>query len=365
MIVLSEDGSLVVATSQGMQVSHDGCSFEQAAELGPKAIGDLTLDRSRPERILGYRLLGAATGGGGAELVYSADNARSWVQGARLEPTLYPLSIDVAPGDSSRVYVSALDLSQTDSSVLLRSEDGGESFERFEIDETSNRRLAYIAGVDPRDADRLYLRIDDGQRTQVLRSSDAGKSFELAFKGKGQLLGFAWSPDGSQVAVGGPGDGIWVGAADGSAPFESRSALAPSCLAWDTSGLYLCATPERDFSVARSSDEGRSWDAILKLSDLCGVSACPVGSSTEQSCAAAWPSVAQRLNTSCGVPAGAAAGGANADSPGSPATRQPSAGCSILAPGERPSGWLLGALLGLLCARARRRATRLVTSQPS
>ena len=59
----------------------------------------------------------------------------------------------------------------------------------------------------------------------------------LAFTGN--MLGFALSPDGATVAVGGDTGGIWTAPTDTLA-FTKVSTVGAKCLTWTNEGLYAC-----------------------------------------------------------------------------------------------------------------------------
>src|SRR5262249_15350823 len=140
-----------------------------------------------------------------------------------------------------RVYVSArLDAAGDYASVLLRSNDGGETFESLSIPETQQHRRAYIAKVHPTDPNRIWVRVYDPVGTRIIVTEDGGATFRNLFNGTDQLYGFALSPDGSQMAFGGPSDGIWVGGSDG-VGLARRSDVLPNCLGWTPAGLWACA----------------------------------------------------------------------------------------------------------------------------
>jgi hypothetical protein len=67
------------------------------------------------------------------------------------------------------------------------------------------------------------------------------------------MLGFALSPDGSRLAYGGPADGLFIGASDGSEGFTKLSELRVRCLRWNQTGLYACLPGTRARTVPDGS----------------------------------------------------------------------------------------------------------------
>lgn len=325
MLAVTDDGSIVASTLDGVLVGgRDECGFRQVPELLDEIVPDLTLDRSDPRRVLAFRARGLFDNQFESQLMLSEDNGESFAPlGGLLSPELLPLSVDFAPSDSERIYLTArLPREQDYASVLLRSDDGGSSFESHPIELTSDLALAFIAGVAPNDPDRVYVRIADPLGTRLMQSTDGGESFELVHQGTGSLSGFAIAPDGRQVAFGGPSDGVWVVPEDGEP--ERRTALGVSCLGWNEHGIYACSNSTQDFGVGRSDDEGRTFRRLVAFEELCGNTRCPADTPVGDLCAPAWNAQAPVLNATCNVTApsggaGAPSAGAGADPGGSSA----------------------------------------------
>src|SRR5439155_15765590 len=126
-----------------------GCSFRSSPELNGKFVADLALSRSTPHDLLVFHTDLSLTGTFDSQIVESVDDGQTWTAvGPPLAPTILPLTIDVAPSNAMRVYLTArLGSGDAYASVLMRSDDGGETFQSFPIPETMDQRIAYIAGV--------------------------------------------------------------------------------------------------------------------------------------------------------------------------------------------------------------------------
>src|SRR5579859_5041842 len=218
-----------VVVTKGLVTTADGCSFRRVPELDGKYVADVALSRGAPHELFVFHTDISPSGTLLSEILHSVDDGQAWqVVGSPLDTNFLPLTIDVAPSLPTRVYLTArLGFADRYASVLLRSDDGGKTFASTPIPGTMDQRQAYIAAVNPVDADRLFVRVDDAPSTILYSTIDGGKTFQKRFTGVDQLLGFAISPDGTRVAFGGKKDGIWVGAEDATT-FEQRSQIGPT-----------------------------------------------------------------------------------------------------------------------------------------
>lgn len=303
MVAIAGSGATVVAMFNGMTRSMDGCAFQAAPELDKRTMGDLAPSKSTPHQLVAFWYEFKPGGMFASQIVSSTDDGQSWSPvGEVLAPDLYPLTIDVAPSLPSRVYLSVRgDKSKNYGSMLMRSDDGGATFTSADIPDTEEHRLTYIAAVHPFDADRVYLRVFDMSGTVIQMSSDGGRTFKKLITGTDQLLGFAISPDGSQIALGGPNDGIWVGSADGS-DLARRSDVGATCLTWTPDALYACADYKMSgFSIGRSADAGKTFESLFRFDTLCGRAAC--GNSNVTRCTEEWELIAPAIGATCGLDA--------------------------------------------------------------
>jgi hypothetical protein len=367
MFAITENGNKVAATYTGIWLGRAGCSYGSPPELSGQIVPDLTLDSASPNRVLAFRTLSLGQGKFESALVLSEDQGETWTT---LEPPLpndlLPLSVDFSPSDSTRIYLSARSNSANQyRSELLRSDDSGRTFERFEIPDTTQQKLAFIAGVDANDADHVFLRVDDPMGTVLLASDDAGQSFHELFRGSGRLPGFALARDADELAFGGPNDGVWLGPSDGTL-FEQRSLAAVSCLRYGPDGLYACPDSTQGGALlARSRDGGRSFETLLEFGALCGTKGCEATSDVARACRAEWESIAPTLGTTCGTESVAKPDGGT-----SPTVRAAGSGCKFRGGGGKEPGSralvvsALSAVFALRARRARRISPRVVERSP-
>jgi photosystem II stability/assembly factor-like uncharacterized protein len=351
-------GTLLAGLSSGLAQSTDPFCAWRLAELSetPLQIVDLSV---RPLDPLGAVALAweqtpSANAFGYASRFYATSDAGATWQayGTGIDPGVLVLTLDVAPTDAHRLYASGIRPAARTAALFVSTDDGQSWSERPVPFESPREQGVYIAGVDPLTPERLYLRTSGAESSRLLVTHDAGSSFEEVFSGR-SLLGFALSPDGSEIYVGGPDNGLWVATRAG-ANFEQRSSIPIVCLMSSGSLLYACSNELTGFALGVSLDGGHEFSAKLHLADVRGPLACPESTSGSQ-CAADWPSVAARIGLSpeqIEASSRVATGG----------PRESAAvdhGCSVVARGSSSSSvselWLC---VGFCVASRRRRARR-------
>jgi uncharacterized membrane protein YgcG len=360
MVGITKGSAMLVGVFDGLAVSRDrGCQWDfVAGALTERYAADLSVERGDPSHAI--VLVSNATMGDlfSTKVFESIDDARTWTQaGVDLPAQFLGLTLDAAPSDPRRIYVSGRYGAPGYEGVIERSDDRGKTWTKLPIPGSNDMNLPYIAGIDPKNAAVVYVRLyGDGVDT-LLVSKDAGASFTKAFTGA-SLLGFALSPDGATVAVGGDKDGLWT--ADASAlAFTQVSTLDVRCLAWNDQGLFACADEGRSgFSVGLSTNGGKTFVPFMKRDNICDVLACGDKTSTAKTCPALWqvtritiPSnacgKAQGTSASTGASSGGGKGGGDSGGGGSGGGR--GGGCSCGAAGGT-SAFTAGGLLALCAA---------------
>lgn len=348
-------GRLLAGLSAGLAEASDTFCSWQFAQLSsaPLELVDLTVRPLQPESAValawertdanafGYRSLFFATSDAGA----------SWQSyGTGIDPSVLVLTLDVAPSDPTRLYASGIRPAARTAALFVSTDAAQTWTERPAPFDSPREQGLYIAAVDPFSPERVYLRSSGASTSRLLVTGDAGLSFDELFSGR-SLQGFALSPDGSEIYVGGPEDGLWWASRD-ERRFEQRSSMPVLCLMSLANLLYACSNEQVDFALGVSSDGGRQFAAKLHLSEVRGPVACAAESSGGV-CGAAWPAIAERL----GIPPerDAVPSGAGAD--GVPAVTE--ARCSVgSARSERSSGVELAVTICIGVASMFRRARR-------
>jgi hypothetical protein len=281
-------------------------------------------------------------------------------------------TVDVAPSDPDRIYISAKRNPGTQASaVLLTSKDHGKTYVENPIALIAPENGAFIAAVDPLNADRVYVRTSSAldMPSRLLLSDDAGKTWKTIYTAQGALRGFALSPDGTKVWVGGPRDGLRV-ASSADFAFTQKSTVEVQCLKLATDGLWTCSTEKSGFVVGLSKDEGATFETKLHFCDIRGPLACPVGSTTHTECSLGgttsmasppWPQQQAVLGCSGerdgGVDGGSGDGSVDGGSPDN-GTGGGGCDCSVRAPSPAPFAALLAGLAATIALVRRRRRRR-------
>jgi hypothetical protein len=360
-IAITADGTILAGVVEGLSASHDrGCAWAFAA--GPVAgemVADTSVERMDPSRAV--TLTKTSTGGGyHVILAESLDNGRTWTQaGVPIQSDLFPMTVDIAPSSPARVYVSGV-AGTAFTPVIERSDDRGMTWTRLPLAPEYAKTVPYLSAVDPSDPDRLYVRLDGSDRDQVLLSTDGAQSFTSIYTSamQGDLLGFALSPDGSRMAIGGPTDGLLTcQTADHS--FQPVNTLRIRSLTWAEAGLYASLNEFTDgMTLGISTDEGKTFSPLHRMPEMC-VLDCPATTSTAI-CVESWPVIAASLaaDVTCGQGTSSSTAASASSSGGATGTTPPpdgraSCGCGMAEPESPTAAWL--AAMGLCFRRACRR----------
>ncbi len=288
-----------------------------------------------------------------SQVFETTDDGATWTAlGRPLDPSLIVETVDVTATDPNRIYVSAiLGEGATTGAYLLTSRDHGASWETHAVPlDFTKERAPFIAAIDPQNADRVYVRSSGVSSSRLLVSDDAGKTFREAYSG-GKMLGFALSPDGAKVFLGGPLDGLQVATRD-ALVFTQRSLVQIECLMTSGATLYACSNEASGFIVGASTDDGATFAAKLRLSTVHGPLTCATGTSAA-TCTDDWPALRDQLGVVDDAGIGSSDGGKAPDAASS-------GGCGCSAPGGCAGG-VTGTGAALIVAAlvvARRRSSR-------
>jgi hypothetical protein len=384
---ITASGALLAGIYKGLEVSSDtGCNWAFAGgALAKQLVTDLAVRPNDAHSAVALASTYGATAGpdggpGYATQVYeTTDDGATWSPlGARIDPTVVTTTIDVAASDPQRVYVAGFRLptaaNAPNAPVLFVSTDRGAHWTDRELPALENETAAYIAAVDPGDADVVYLRTEglpamppNSTQSRLFVTRDAGQTVQAALTLHSPMLGFALSPDGAKVYAGSAADGLFVApSASVTTPgtFRLASPLHVLCLAARGADLWACsdeASQPVGFIAGVSHDDGATFTPVLHLNGLAAPIACGADAAAAQ-CSAQFSSLCDNLGGCTALDAGAEGGGgdggpAQADAGATGPAAKSGCGCTMVGADARAGG--LAALVGLLAIRlrkARRRA---------
>lgn len=369
MVAITKDGSLIAGIFEGLSASHDqGCQWDFAqGGLKDRYVIDLSTERANPQNAV--LLISNSVGGSMflTELWETKDNAATWqLAGVDMPADFLGLTLDAAPTDPNRVYVSGRFGKPAYAGAIERTDNRGKTWQTLLIPGSNDLALPYISAIDPQNPDVVYVRLDANKTDQLVVTKDGGATWANIFTSTGNLLGFAISPDGSTIAVGGDTDGLWM-APSSTLEFTQVSKLSTRCLTWTTAGLYACADEFVDgFAVGVSTNQGKTFKPVMHLQELCGPLACGATTNAGSVCPDAWGATklsiggatcdGESTGTGATTGAGTGAGATTSSSTGSSSSGGSDGGCSVGAPARAAGAVIPGLVLaGAALARRRRR----------
>ena len=266
LLELLPNGEMIGGVISTLNRSADcGCTWTtRLAQPEPVILRDITVEKS------GDRAAIALTRDVGVDpevftLHESKDAGQSWTKLADLPADVEEaFTLDSAPSDATRIYVSAL--MKSGAGALLVSTNRGASWQTRTMAGIDINNQPYIAAVHPTKPDTVFVRTDswDGDNLgndALFYTDNAGQTSTELIRRGGKLFGFALSPDGSTVLAG-YGDpyqaASFVNTEDlgiykaplGQTSFTKIFAAAISCLSWTSRGLYAChAEKHPEFTV--------------------------------------------------------------------------------------------------------------------
>jgi hypothetical protein len=315
------------APTKGLDVSNDlGCNWNCiGGPLAGQQIADIVVrpDLGPDAGSTSHQVLALTStfvdAGIASQVFESPDDGVTWTAlGPPLDPTVAFATIDVAPSDPSRIYLSGnrnFALARTGS--LFASTDNGKTWTEYPVPsfnalipcsdmqsiQCQSEDTLYIAGVDPTDENRVYLRSDGPTNTgtpgnsNLYVTTDGGKTFQIAksfalpppntdFLVSGELLGFALSVDGSKVFIGTKETGLWSASKTDLNFSIVNAKIGVQCLATRQAStgpeLWACASePFGGFIFGKSTDDGVTFQPMMAtVTSMSGLIACsPTGGS--------------------------------------------------------------------------------------
>jgi photosystem II stability/assembly factor-like uncharacterized protein len=346
MLVVASDGTVLAASFEGLLVTHDhGCNWSQHPDLGNRIVDDAAI-AGDASHILAISTRVERTGAFDLVLFRSDDAGASFHAVGTVATDVLAFTVDAAASDPSRVYVTGLgghgpkpvadggadaghraeagtaDAGVPHPGLLLRSRDGGRSWDRVRIPGLSADDEPYIAAVHPTKPDTLYVRVKGASEPHqfveswLLYTEDGGDTWRELFRGSADMLGFALVDGGDSVVVGlgdahdasgeRPSDPAATGVYRAVAPAFEFARLRQGqvgCLSPSSAGLYVCGSHATEgYELGLSSDDGQTVSPVFDFGPaLEGPPACS-GTSSAATCTSGWPYLCDQLGA-CGASA--------------------------------------------------------------
>jgi MYXO-CTERM domain-containing protein len=225
----------------------------------------------------------------------SVDGGQSFVDKQIFPPQLLFIRIQVAPSDPRVIYVTGFNGTKAPL-VMGVSTDGGTT---WTLDETASmgvatsQQIVDFLGVSPDDPQTVYVVVTSGLGDEIWKSTNKGKGLvkvlTLADQEEWPRGGFTFGADGKTIYVAGydplntglqPPASLYI-SRDAGVSWERRPStmIGPRyrCLGYRTGKLYACGGDQfsgDQFFLGESTDEGRSWSSMIKLTDVKGPREC-------------------------------------------------------------------------------------------
>jgi len=341
---------LYAVSFDGLTFSTDfGCTWDRVqGQLATFNVTDAFPDPSDSTHVLAVARPGSVDGGTPPQGVYeSTDGGRTFGPPLYVAPDAqrFVSGVEIAQSNPNRYFVTMYSISPSTQPYIVRSIDRGASWEVLDLSPSVGGKAVQLLGVDPADAQTLYLRLSDNfGREQLAISNDAGLTARIALQLPFRMTAFLRRASGTLMVAGSDG-GVFISTDRGSSFTRSGNTPHFRGLGERSGRLYAVTDNLADgYAVAVSMNDGASWQPLLRFDQLRGPKAC---GSLLATCAAPW----EALKVTLGI--------GNAADGGTAPPRRSGCGCSS----DRSSETLVaGGCLLIAMLRSRRTARRRINA---
>jgi hypothetical protein len=234
-------------------------------------------------------------------LYRSRDGGETWTPTSLSRDAVFS-AVRVAPSDPKRLYLSGW---KGYAMYLFRSGDAGETWEDLLQAFPAGLEGAYdlkLLAVSPANPDVLWMRVSSRTSTggilyTVLRSDDGGRTLTSVLAQEDPLVNMDVSADGRTAWVA-TYNHLYRGR-EGESLLPLSLPMGNACVTREGGALFACgSTWLHEWALARSTDEGSSWEPLFSLREVQGVHQCPAGTPVKEQCSPLWPQLAQQLGVS-------------------------------------------------------------------
>jgi len=363
------DRRLIAATTPGLRVSSDGgCTWrgvDPLATIQTPALAQHPSDLNS--------LYVASYGPGASGIHVTHDGGAIWASALALGDDEFTHSLSIAAANPQRIYAAGMKFDATSRShYLVRSSDGGRSWERTTIPLAAGEERASVIAINPANADELLVKTTaldpDATPERLLVSRDRGDHFAQVFVDN-QIVHASYGEAAANVWVS-DAQGLWR-STDGMQNFARQGPARWMTFAQEREGrLWGCGqfaglggAAEGVGLALRIDDPFSSW---MDFRDVKEPVACGAGAPSAVACDFAWAhwqvevlgysdgGVPDSGGAGSGSDAGVEAGAGAAGAPQQLAAAD-DGGCAVFAGSPRPA--LRGLALLLLAVLAARQRT--------
>lgn len=366
-------GSLFATTFDGSLVNRDGCSFDttpfgqkfmSAIELGPT--GEVFMGTVHPAAP-------ATSDPGDAKIYKSADDGATFpISAAPAAVGIWWSSIEVAPTNAQRVYLSGYRLITNDRAFeLYKSDDGGVSYTAMTtagITATRNSTIEFV-GISAQNPDHLYARVTyqnvNTISDAIYRSTDAGTTWTLIRAEPDEIAFLARANGDLVIGTKNVGAHVSRSPSNGAAWTPLTNPPHINCLVENTAGEVWACTQNFGSPQVQSDGAGimkttdlLTWTNVLRYQDIRGPVECSPGTLQRDTCVDAQPSPWCALTYQFGITENPTGCPPVFDAPpmgGDVTTVKPPKGCCSAG---GPEGLAMALFVGATLLRPRRRRAR-------
>ena len=310
MLAVTSSSAIVATTFQGLSHTEDqACSWALVpGDTAGQVFIDLAQNPNDAANVIAFssNFKGLIDGGKStftSQLWESKDEGKTFTKlGQPVDDQILTYTVDLTKTDPNRIYATgARNPGIAPIGSFLISPDHGSSWTEIVVPLVGTERSLWIAGVDPTNSNRVYVRTSNAVTSAADRlllievDADGGAATQRTlYTATGSLLGFALSADGSRVFVGGPKDGVKVASTTDFA-WQARANIQVQCLAVTGDGLWACSNEQSGFIAGISHDEGATFQPLIHFCDIQGPLTCGPNTGVANQCTSIWPGQKEAL----------------------------------------------------------------------